>query len=242
MNNGNCQRNRDYVRFYPQVDTGWELYVPVDAETADDLLEETFVVLEQVCEALGGFFSPTGLKYTAHYGNGDGDLGALLELEDGEMERIDVKNGQSTSRLISKLRTKIESIDSLVWLALIQIDRGWTKIRLSDGDHQIDVDSDRYKRDSAALQTDRPPTSEPLTVNVFTDLRHSPPHYEVIIWTNTDIWFEDTEIGAVNRARLGDGFRRIRDNLDVTEFGFYSESYSARWLRDQGFHEIAPDE
>lgn len=235
-----CQENRDFVTFRPSISTGWELFVPVEADTPGSLLEETCTVLEGI-DATSHFFSPTGFEYSAHVGGDVSEVVELTNLEGGKAGRVDSSDDESLSLMVAELHNRLEALETTVWLSNVRFDRGWTNIRLVDGDHRIDMNSTRYKRTSDGEPTDRNPTREPLTISVFVNIDRTPQQYEVVVWTHTDIWFEDTDIGAINRTRLGDALERLRDELGATEFGLYSDSYSARWLRKQGFDDIVPE-
>lgn len=241
MDDTMCTKNRDFVAYRASIGTGWEFFVPIEADTPQTLLDETYLVLERVGEALDSIFRPTGLEYTVHYGNGKDALEDLLDIDDGEMNRIDASDNPSMTRLRSMLEAEMKSFDPPVWLSLVQIDRGWTSIRLKDGEHEVDTSSNRYKLLSNGEPVDRSPTREPLTVYISTHLRSSSYRFKTRLWTYTDIWFEDTDIGATNRTRLGNAIERVRAELNVTEVEFHSESYSAEWLRKQGFQEIVPE-
>lgn len=54
--------------------------------------------------------------------------------------------------------------------------------------------------------------------------------YEIIFRSETNIWYEDTEIGLANRKRLQNLFRNIHDNFEVVSTTFLGSAEGFEYL------------
>lgn len=111
---------------------------------------------------------------------------------------------------------------------------GQVQIRLADGDHWLGPDSELFKADIPSR-----PKYPPLRLkffNRFTD-SHSRAGFEVKP-DRTDIWFEKTEVGEVNRRRLAKALWALADAIEVTDVEIDSDKWGMAAL-ERFFPELA---
>ena len=62
-----------------------------------------------------------------------------------------------------------------------------------------------------------------------------PAYYRIVFRTWANIWFENTDIGLINRDRLRTVLRKLYDNFDVVYLFVFSDRFSDEKLKNVVF-------
>lgn len=241
MGHSQCGKNVDFVAFQPNLATGWTFTVPVSATTPEDLEDELLSLMHTVIDAASQLLTPTGLEYAIHWGKEFEDINEFEEFPQGDRRRMAVSESSSFEDALSSLRKDLPGTPSTRHLAHLVVDESLVNVCLEEGDFKVDRTSSRYKYWHDGEVRNKECTDPPLTFEITCLSHREPPRFDIVLWTHTDIWFEETELGAANRRRLGAALSKLATDLDILEADVYEGSYFAETLRKKGFHELLPE-
>lgn len=255
------EKNIDFVAFRPQEDTSWTFYIKGKAKTISEVYHEILGITEKVLEFNEGFFVPTKIEYNVLTYSEDLPANRLFAFADRlcgfkikPLDRIhrDLESDMGIS--YHELEMDVQSIetpkDVVREIRRIEID-GKTKFVLKGRDGYIDMGSkglyasDNYKKVISLQEVlDSQTGMNPLTIDIYHDSLKGhneyvnladPAYYQIVFRANTDMWFENTEIGLANRNRLRNVLRKVYDNFDVVFTLFLSDRFSEERLKDVVF-------
>lgn len=231
--------NTDFVGV--QIDAGgsWSFFIPSDARRLSDCLSEFASISERLFDACEGFLQPVEVEYSVKRYSGDGPVSVLFDggdrreaaLLESDRHRIVDEDG------VSEVPIQTHRIDGeeVACVGDIEFVRSRARIYLEEFDGWVDRGSNRIKttRFGEVLSSD--PTEDIFFLTV-THLKASQnpdleSGYHLSVGTYTDLWFEDTEIGEVNRRRLTDFFGRLVDSFEFVEIRVDSKRHSDDQLR-----------
>ncbi len=150
--------------------------------------------------------------------------------------------GISYHEFLSNIHSIETPKDRIKYIRQIRIDEGKTKFTIKGKDEYIDRNSKGlYAGWRFDEISDRQPEFDPIRI----DISHNhlkgkdqhvesvdPAYFEIIFWTYTDIWFENTEIGLANRDRLGNVLKKVYEKFDVCDTLFLSDWFSEKELKE----------
>lgn len=214
--------NVNHVAIKEGVKCTWTFVLPSNARYCADEIEELSDICSQLFSTLDNFVVPLRANFSIQryprgslipVGDDGGPNGCIEQLE----RSVSDDDGIKVDSLIAAFHPN-RSSDAYV--QRVHIDRTKVNMRLEWGDGLVDryAHSVRYNVDTPL---DRPPSYDPL----YFEIAHLP-NVDVVdtdsdflfvvrVNTKTDIWFEDTEIGRVNRERLTALLRRIDTTLST---------------------------
>lgn len=241
MDRPQCQKNVDFVAFQPNLATGWTFTAPVSATTPEDLEDEMLSLTHTIIDAVSQLLRPIELEYAIHWGSKFEDINEFQEFPQGDRKRMVVSEFTGFEDALSALRKDLPESPSTRHLAHLVVDESLVKVRLEDGDFRVGRTSSRYKYWYDGEVRDKECSDPPLTLEITCLSHRDPPRFDVVLWTHIDIWFEETELGAANRRRLGKSLSQLANDLNILGADIYEESYFAETLRKRGFHELLPE-
>ena len=227
-------RNISEVATLVDSQAAWTFCIPSRAETVTEGLEESLSIYDDIYNISDCFVLPVESTVTILENiPNEVSLDQIMDIamkEDRITERTEKvrdSNGITKGHLRGLLSQDIQQ----TFLTSIQTDRSRVRCRLADRDVYVDEE-----RNSATYRGDtRLDTGSPaypiLKFNMFyvknpsIDSVESDVIVYVSISTWTDIWFEKTEVGRVNRDRLRGLLERINQALPVVKVN----RESTRW-------------
>ena len=219
-----------------------------------DVAYEISEITGKIINICDGFFTPTKIEYSlltkqdnVPANNCFSMLGFDLSPLDRILREINFDNGVSYHDFKEDMWS-IETQKNLVrYIRRIEID-GKTKFKLKGGDEYIDMNSkglyapDKYEQFLTPQEVfDSKTGLNPLTIDLSHDSMKSEnehvkssdsAYYRIVFWSNTDMWFQKTEIGLVNRNRLREVLKSMHNNFDVVFTAHLSDKYSEERLND----------
>ena len=187
-------------------------------------------LIMKVFDILHEFYTPTKIEYSLLTFSKDVASGETFDFRPsgGTSRTIQSTEGISFQKLMEDIENINLPQDGIKNIRIIDIVSGKTNVFLNGKDSYIDRNSrDLYKCWDYDKIYNGCPTSDLFSINIH----HTTPRksvdtiYEIIFWTHTDIWFEDTEIGLINRNRLRDIFKMLYDTFDVVDTFFDSSMF-----------------
>lgn len=241
----NMEKNIDFVAYRPQDTSSWGFLIVGKAKKISEISDEILGITKKVFDITKGFFIPTKIKYDMLFFSDDLSASEVFELikPSSIIQREIVSDtGISHHKFLEEVRSNETFKDKIKYIRRIEIDEGKTKFVLKGKDEYIDRNSkELYAGWRFDEISDRQPTSDPIRI----DISHSslkgenqhvesadPAYYDIVFWTDTDIWFEKTEIGLANRNRLRGALKKVYENFDVVHTLFLSDGFSEKALKD----------
>lgn len=225
-------KNKEFVAFDPDLDCSWSLKIALNADRASEMRHEMVEIVIAVFDAIQGFFKPTKVKVVVNDFQGDPTPLEVFEPGPSESDVIDITDKEGVE--LDKLKHHmLNNENGIRYTRLVEM-TGETKVQLKGGEYWLSKESDRYRWWFRREAIERKPGNDliELTIRHFRTLDRSESYYEVDLWTYTDLWFEDTEIGRQNKQRLRNIFTKITDELNVIDINYYSDTFDNERLRD----------
>lgn len=205
---------------YDEYAARWRFRVPVAATTNQERFEEMLSVVETLFEAFDPLLTPTLVEYQlSPYGEGDTN-----DIDDSLVD----SEGISFDRFSEVVSSHGDGSDYRLSPVGFQ---GPITVRLTDGDYEISPESDQYRGSDDIYSPSEPPISVSITQISFL-LPGDEYEYVIEILTHTNVWFEETEYGAVNRERLVDVLSTVEESLDPYAADITSEKYYGKMEYD----------
>ncbi|WP_132061021.1 hypothetical protein [Halorussus amylolyticus] len=227
-------KNESFVANRVDIDTAWVFKTVSDAEPSANI-EEAVSLVNDLLASFDGFVCPTNTEYVLWIPEPDSDGDVPVT------GKIESPNGLTAAEITTELREYTDGGTGTFRRLTINGNR--TRIDLKDGEHLIDATSDRYRQWTGEEVIDQSPVEDVFRIDVFyndsSDDRCN--YYQIAVWTYTDIWFEDTELGERNRERLAVALDRLVDALDVICVDFESRVISEHSLKQGEFSNLFPD-
>lgn len=236
-------KNTDFVAYTPQEESSWTFYIAGNARKASETYEEILEITKKLFKIFKGFYIPTKIEYSLLTFSEDlssseifndkpsGGTKKIIQSMDG----VHFKNFCEDVQTISIPESKVKHIHG------IKIDSGKTKFILNGIDDYVNKNSEYYRGWNYDRIRERPPIRDPLWIVItHSSLKNQnqrvnpddPAFYEIVFWTRTDIWFEETDIGLKNRNRLGEVLKKIYENFEVADTLFMSDWFSEDQLKN----------
>lgn len=241
------QKNVDFVAYRPQDESSWSFTIAGKAKKTSEILDEILEITRKVFDINKGFFIPTKIECVLLTFSDDLSASGVFGLEHLNIIRKEIKSdkGISYHKFLQDIQNIETTKDEIKYLRRIEIDEGKTKFVLKGKDEYVDRNSKGlYAGWRFDEISDRQPTSDPIRIDIYHNYlkgenQHvesaDPAYYDIVFWTETDIWFEKTEIGLVNRKRLGNVLKKVYENFDVIHTLFLSDGFSEKELKDVVF-------
>lgn len=234
-------KNRSYVSLVSQLDCYWGFYVPCHATRISEVLNEFVQIAENVYFRDDRFIQVNEISANIVALPRDTDVDSILGV-DGEYSPVATTstNISGTDGLsFEEFRKGINEVsfppDSVPYLR---------KTRTCDVRVNTFIDgSDRYvsRNTPEHLRTWSRTDQSVLDVGPFEDalaiqIKHTEAgknvptssEFGIVVWTYTDIWFENTEIGRRNRKRLSKYLTYLAEELDVAYTEHDSNYYQSQ--------------
>lgn len=216
------RRNREHVAIDPDSSYYWIFVVPETATTTTEHVQDIRSLATGVLEAGSEMVRPTTVVYYERRYPEDADPASTEPLETIERS-VESDDGFTAESLAEEIDV---DYSGPVRIPEVRFDRCKVRIRLEDGDSWIDR-GDRCVPYNAGEPVDWEGVRDPLTVRIeyATNIEHpgldAEYVYYVRIKPQSDIWFEDTEIGSINRAYLSsyleDVYEQVSPDLVLRE-------------------------
>lgn len=232
-------RNERYVAATPNEYT-WTLRVRGTAETPQTQFEESLAFLDIVWERLNGFIIPTSVEYVLQYADTDTEFNgrpmsdSLTAVTDTIRDELGVTHAQ----LVDSIQAHISSGGSSAWLTRVTIEKNRTAVSLGGDEFLLEAESEQYRRPGETADEDDStnPGQDLFKIELFSldPFSKSSSDYEVVVWTFTDLWFDDTESAQMNRDRLAAMLSGLTKDLPTVDVEFNSDTLSAETLQTHG--------
>lgn len=231
------EKNERVLAANKHLDGTWILRFPPSAQSVSQQMPDFISFTEAVLAELTEIYLPERGSVTIEGFRDDLPADHLSPTvnEPDESETLSIQTNDPPIT-IEDIRERVESVDFLDThhprISRIEFESGSTEIYLDGELRRISEDSEEIYRTYSVTEGDfvGSPYADPLKVtlrHVSRDFLEPPKNseYTVMIETETDVWFEDTEVGRINRERIASVFRTLVDELDAHEYYFGSELY-----------------
>ena len=209
-------KNREFVAYDPGLETAWIFAVAPTKWTTTGRFQETLQRIEDIFDAFGGLLYPRELEYIIFAVEKGVSVDSVdLSSLSPRTHDIDRSFTISFEDLVDVLQENTSSDETIPWLTRLSSNRAAVRLRLNREDHFIDIGSDRYRTWTDNQVSEKPPSQSPLKVRLthYGTGNEEQQYFQIVIYTYTDIWFENTEIGRINRERLTDALSRFASAL-----------------------------
>jgi hypothetical protein len=209
------------VAINPDYSTYWGFVLPAAGETCTEEVDEIRSICSQLFETFGDFFVPIKLQYYIRLYATDEQIPWESEAEPIDtIERTLIdKNGIDVGDFVTSTQVDQEGAPRI---PRIGFERNKVRVRLETGDHLADR-TNRCTRYRHGEPLERESSWDPvsLTVAQTPNTRDSDVDseyiYHVVVYLQSDLWFEATEIGEKNREYLSAFLERIEKTLPVAK-------------------------
>ena len=241
-------KNIDFVAYFPQKMSIWRFVVAGKARQLSEVYDETLAVSKTVLDACEGFFIPTEADYSLRIYPEDMPANGyyLQHIQPLHLERKDIqlKNGIVYTDLIKDIQSAETGKDIVKNIGQLRFLAGKTKFILKANEKYLDRHSELYLTWDYDEVSSEPPSDDPILLEIqqsmskdrgesVTITDHA--YYDIVFRTFTDIWFENTEIGVLNRDRLRHVFKTILEKYEVVDTSFFSDWFSEEKLKNIAF-------
>ena len=219
-------RNTTEVAVVADKQATWTFCVPSTAETISEAVEELVHAYEGVTTPSEDFVVPEEVTMTLKSRPGNPSMKAIFDAIIENKETDDIKstirekNGITGQHLRAVLPDRTEQ---KYFIQKASIDNARVRFRLADGDVYANrTDNSTLYSDDTRFDSDTA-TYPPLEFlflyakNFDEDDVDADILIYIFVSTWTDIWFENTDIGAINRDRLRRLLQPIDDALPVAK-------------------------
>jgi hypothetical protein len=204
-------KNEGIVAVKSDIQAVWEYNLPMNATTVSESRTEFLDICERVFACFDDFFRPTQASIHRESFSPNTSIEYPLDPdrdssdEKSHVLKISEANGLTAADIYAAANPN-QSEYSLV--RRININEGEIKIRLAEGDVWADQDTHTARFTTDGIDLDAGLGTDPLQIHFYILNSSYRSAIEtdrsicISVYTWTDIWFEDTQIGAVNRDRL----------------------------------------
>jgi hypothetical protein len=221
------KKNQRVVAYTPWSDTEWSITGDVHGRSSG--FDSDHEVLKSLYQCLSGFISPTEVEFVVQYPEEEG-----LEPEAGRI----YKNEITFQIVIDELSERIGNSNN-ARIARISIEDCEARFQIESGMVWIGTESTAYASFDKQGQQIASPSRPPLTVELFnTGLVGEEYEYEIVLRSHTDIWFENTSLGEINRRQLRNLILCLGTPFENAHIKFDSSYYSEDGLRERGLGEL----
>jgi hypothetical protein len=215
------QRNRQHVAIDPDYNTFWGFILPAEAETCSQEVEEFTSNCTNLFGTFNDFLVPIELQYYIRLYATDEQIPWESEAEPIDtIERTLIDNdGIDVDDFVTSTQVEREGAP---WIPQIEFDRNKVRVRLETGDHLSDR-TNRCTRYQHGEPLERESSWDPITISISHTPNRSYPDvdseyiYQVGFYLQSDLWFEETEIGEKNRDYLSAFLERVENTLPVAK-------------------------
>ncbi|WP_436925778.1 hypothetical protein [Halosimplex amylolyticum] len=223
------EKNQDYLTMI-RGSTSWKFYIDSEIELSNEVPDRTAAVMERIFATLGRDIAPIVLKL------GVASLPSQTPIDEAfsEAEPVLDSNGtiknchgityQEYAERVAEIATED---DRVLHVSKVATESTCVKVYLRSGMQTIDATESEYFRNDRS-DVDQVPDHAPLSFSVIHQSSKYRPGgklagdsvYRITIGTDSDIWFGDTEIAQINRARLSKLLHEINDTFPVVARDF----------------------
>lgn len=206
--------NEDHAAIDPDYSHKWVFVIPTNAERSGEHLKEITSIAKDIFQSSSNFLRPIQLSYfvrlyakTHHYPFDDENA------EPFDTLKRHLENDEGVSFEAFETSTE-HSHDGPFRIPRISFDRNRVRIQLADGEHYLDR-ATKCVPYRAGEPLDREPSWDPLTITIS----HAPNLdypaidteyvYLVSVELRSQIWFEPSPVGDVNRKHLSAFLERL---------------------------------
>lgn len=227
-------RDREYVPFVPDLDCAWEFTITPKAESISGVYDEILSITETVFESVAGFVRPT--EVTATVLGYDRNLPVMdaFEIDPAFQTVVEAMSdsGVTYQSLLTNLQAVAPPSDRVTTLRLVDFPCEETKITFDDRTEWISRNSSRYRWQLRERPVDEQPAQDlfSIKINHLRYVTREESYYHISIWTSTDIWFKDTDLGRRNRPRLERMLSTLVEELNPDKIEVYSDTFDEERL------------
>lgn len=228
--------NEEHVQTHSESVATWGFLVPSNAERCSEAMNEITALCEGLFEAFGDFVVPLRIQYQLQ----ERPEGARVPHPSRDPPPRKVRTIDLRSEDGIGIATVVESFrgdsHASMYVSELPLERNRVKVWLGSGDEYLDRENS-HTVPAMSDPADRGVWHDPLSIRLL----HAPFDIEGVstefiyylsVRLFSDIWFEETSRGQVNREYLVDFFRRLHDQLAVEVVERRSRLYSLARLRE----------
>lgn len=236
-------KNVDFLKYTPRQESTIYFYVAGKAKKISEISEEILDVTKKVIDINNGFFIPTRVECIFLDFPEDYSASDVFDHMRMKVSQIEIKSDKGVT--FNEIKEHVHNIvypkDVIRYLRRIKL-YGKSKFILKNKDEYIDENSKELfkflNRDDTVSRLS--PGVDPINIYIEQSFvkgeskpveSSEPAYYDISFWSETDVWFENTEIGLANRNRLRQVVKKLYDNFDVVDSFFLSEWYSVDDLK-----------
>lgn len=225
------QRNESHARFVDER-LEWIIEIPGKAVGVTGRIDEEINIVSSFIDSFENIIIPLEIEFVMHWSDGEMKSAAVAESATGQ---VSSNEGITKTNLLEAIGEFVPDSEVSQLLTRVRLKRCKTRLRLSDGDHWLEAGSSRFRVFDGETPDGEAP-ADVFTISIFDKdpFTDGPTEYEVYLRSNTDIWFEDTQVGQTNRRRLIEGIRNFVETTNANKVVTHDETINASSLIDDG--------
>lgn len=240
-------KNEDFITCGSKTTGRWNFRINSSATHISETVDELCTTVKKLWSALEPFYCVTKCGFAIWVYEEDIPLRDSLTLEVDEQnvynERLENERSITAETLCETFHS-VSDQHPAVRLAHLKSQESSCNIRLGAKDRYISQsDTEFYKREVSDGVVDEDPYDQLLeiTVNYHRGENENSEKANMMVigfTSHSDIWFAETEQGAVNRQRLASVLQTVYEEFDVVWASFSSEITTKDTLTEQGMTEL----
>ncbi|WP_435359919.1 hypothetical protein [Haloarchaeobius sp. DFWS5] len=231
----------------------WVFELPAESTSISEEPSELVDVCERLFEPIDGFLTPGVAEFSVRVYPQNYPVEDIVELKH-DTSRV-CRQAVAVERRIVALTNALESVEvndtEHRFVGTITLPLPETKFILTGGEYWIGPGHERQCANRSGHEPSGPTSHPPVEIEVSFGKRpdaeraRTDPKTIFRLWirTETDLWFEDTKIGAKNRRNLAAWLDAIESEFDLVDADFFSELLNKSDLHDRPhLRSLAPPE
>lgn len=245
------RKNLDFIAYTPQWSSAWRFFIRGTTWNLSQVYDEIIYLTKKFFTISDEFFIPTKLYYPLSTKPYDCQIYQYFLLSKLNFESIDFfekeiksESGISFNDFHNDILTIKTQEQYIRYINRVDL---WGKTCFSLGSNEVYINNNSPKELYAYWDYDEVDldvsTTDPITISLI----HSswkgnneveiidPAYYEIVIRSNTDIWFESSETGLINRNILRNFIKKLYQNFDIVDTSFFGDRYDEDELKEVVF-------
>lgn len=226
----NCVKNTDYVASRPES-VEWLFIVEPSVTTGGEVLTELLEITQSLLAVLDEIVTPTELTYAlGTIPTGVSQADTITERGNFERHRLHSADGVAYTDLEREICSQDVPENMEPYVSTIEVTNSKAKVYLREGDVWVDTGTEDVYRMYSRGTTSGVPGEPLLSIKLY----HMGKQYagkhrndeaiETVYWVSlgsrSDIWFGDSPVERVNRARLGKALEQVFEQFEVIDTQF----------------------
>ncbi|WP_144018700.1 hypothetical protein [Halogeometricum borinquense] len=237
--------NTDFIVSNPHLDASWTFRIDDVGESVQESHQNVTTVISLISDAFGCFYRPTSIEVGEFTYPNEVSLDQIYDFEStdliAESYEYEDQDGLDVSEIFEQFSESTTEDGYQRIVSNVKFGSGLTKFYISGENRYLCSENDQYYKVVNRRNEDDilgSSSIDPLRFEVSHDIDgydDSSPMTSILVsvYTDTDIWFKDTTIGAINRGRLVTCLNQFKEELEPDRIQFFADSLSESTLEEE---------